>query len=84
MTLFAPRLCTDCRYAIGVTGAATHEAWYCQHESSVWLPPLHLVTGEVPAPSRLTCAQARGAAGITCGAAGRFFEATPTLEARSP
>ncbi len=80
MTLFAPRLCKDCRYANKFTGLQAHEAWLCEHESSVWLPPLHLVTGEIPSPVGLTCAQARNSTGITCGAAGRFFEPTP-LEA---
>lgn len=77
MALFTARLCTDCRFANKLTGLAAQEAWFCEHESSVWLPPLHLVTGETPSPVGLNCAQARGSAGITCGIAGRFWEERP-------
>lgn len=83
MSLFAPRLCKDCRYAARIT--APSDAWPCVHESSIVVPGQDLVTGEIPGPSRLSCSNARNSplAG-RCGAAGRFFVAAPTPEAERP
>jgi hypothetical protein len=56
-TMTQARFCKDCRFSELHT--SPQEQWVCVHPSSRYQPAQSLVTGHIPEPRQLKCAEAR-------------------------